>query len=201
MAKPKKGDWLPGWSVIHGKKVGWQWNGHTWVQINMSGPTGRTETDHRNTNVVSQFFNQFNASKDAKTNLKIVAPIQEDPKPTHKWKDYAFSEGSDKKPFVQRIKRKDGSNASLSETFSNEEFHPFGDPSKKNYKPNLNKFKLTSNKKEDWQISNVNPPKKHWNKVKNPWFIGPDADKNWNEAKEILKINHEEWLRKNRRKK
>ena len=196
MAKPKKGDWLPGWSVIHGKKVGWQWNGHTWVQINMSGPTGRTETDHRNTNVVSQFFNQFNASKDAKTNLKIVAPIQEDPKPTHKWKDYAFSEGSDKKPFVQRIKREDGSNASLSETFSNEEFHPFGDPGKKNYKPNLNQFKLTSNKKEKWKGSNINPPREHWDKVKNPWFMGPNADDDWNEAKKILKINHEEWLRK-----
>ena len=58
-----------------------------------------------------------------------------------------------------------------------------------------------SNKKEEWKGSNVNPPREHWDKVKNPWFIGPDADKNWNEAKEILKINHEEWLRKNRRKK
>ena len=67
------------------------------------------------------------------------------------------------------------------------------------------KIKLTPHKinqeKKKWSGSNVNPPKEHWDKVKNPWFIGPDADKNWNEAKEILKINHQEWLRKKGRKK
>ena len=59
----------------------------------------------------------------------------------------------------------------------------------------------TNQEKKKWSGSNVNPPKEHWDKVKNPWFIGPDADKNWNEAKEILKINHQEWLRKKGRKK
>ncbi len=48
------------------------------------------------------------------------------------------------------------------------------------------------------QVSNINPSIEDIKagKVRNAWFMGPDADKNWNEAKEILKINHQEWLRK-----
>ena len=68
--------------------------------------------------------------------------------------------------------------------------------SKINTNLTVNKNNTTyTNKSNKWKGSNINPPKEHWDKVKNPWFIGPDADKNWNEAKEILKINHQEWLR------
>jgi len=66
------------------------------------------------------------------------------------------------------------------------------------------KVKLTPNKinqpkeeKKKWSGSNINPPREHWDKVKNPWFTGrgKEADETWNEAKNLLKIKHQAWLR------
>lgn len=222
MAKPKHGDWLPGYTEARSGmggtqgRMGWMWNKDAfgpgkggWVQMGPNGPTGQVKKYATDTNLVAGTINTI--GRVSKFGAKWLTPLGPTIRAIERRNQLKIGNESDsdkpvnkktnKTPFVQRIKRADGSNASLSETFDTEEFHPFGDPSKKNYKPNLNQFKLTSNKKEEWKGSNVNPPREHWDKVKNPWFIGPDADKNWNEAKEILKINHEEWLRKNRRKK
>ena len=69
--------------------------------------------------------------------------------------------------------------------------------------PNRNNTTYTnkSNKSNKWKGSNINPPKEHWDEVKNPWFTGrgKEAEETWNEALEVLKTNHEAWLRKNRR--
>lgn len=59
-AAPEIGQWLHGWQKTSNKgKTGWVWNGSTWVQMKEGEPTGQTQKNPENTNLLGKTTNSL----------------------------------------------------------------------------------------------------------------------------------------------
>ena len=239
MAKPKHGEWLPGFTEARSGmggtqgRMGWTWNKDAfgsgkggWVQMGPNGPTGQVKKYATDTNLVAGTINTV--GRVSKFGAKWLTPLGPTIRAIERLKigkesdtNKSVNKKPENKPFVQRIKRADGSNASLSETF---------DTGEKNYKPNLDNFKLTPNNKtnkgklmfgvpiKEWALMTKNQRKYHkrasnnranapayqprdnkWTGVNSTWSGGrglwTGSKVEWNKQKEELKEYHQAWLR------
>ena len=57
---PEVGQWLHGWQKTSNKgKTGWVWDGSTWVQMREGEPTGQTQKNPENTNLLGKTANSL----------------------------------------------------------------------------------------------------------------------------------------------